>query len=112
MVLILPELRLYFYELSYILYEKGYFCFLDTSERYVEELFDDIKTNLPIKQHKPAPKYFEKYGKDMYYAGFRKNKQTTWYVFFSKYKENGDTIYLIRYIANNHTVAQYLYEIN
>jgi len=108
MVLILPEVRQYFYELSYILYEKEYFSFLDASEKYVEELVSDIETTLPIRLHKPAPKYFDKYGKGMYYASFRKNKQTTWYAFFSKYRKNRGTIYLIRYIANNHTVAQYL----
>ena len=107
-VLTLPKVRQYLEELSYILYEKGYFGFLDTSEKYVEELFDDIKKNLPTKLHKPAPKYFDKYGKNMYYASFVKNKHTTWYAFFTKYDDNGEIIYLVRYIANNHTVAQYL----
>ena len=76
MVLILPEVRQYFYELSY----------------------------------KPAPAHYDKYGKDMFYAAFTKNKRTTWYVFFTKYKENGETIYLVRYIGNNHTEAHHLYE--
>ena len=107
-VIFTPKVLLYFEELIFILYDKEYFSLLETSKRYVDELVDDILTNLPTKQHKPAPKYFDKYGKGMYYARFRKNKQTTWYAFFSKYNENGETIYLIRYIANNHTVAQYL----
>jgi len=107
-VITLPGVRQYFKELSYILYEKGYFNFLDTSEKYLEELFDDIKTTLSIRLHKPAPKYFEKYGKDMEYAVFKKNKQTSWYVFFRVYRQNGEEIYQVRYIANNHTVAQHL----
>ena len=106
-VITLPEVRQYLQELSYVLYEKGYFNFLDTSEKYIEELFDDIKTTLPIRLHKPAPKYFDKYGKDMEYAVFKKNKRTTWYVFFRIYQNYGEDIYQVRYIANNHTVAQY-----
>jgi len=107
-VLTTPEMRQYIKELSFILYQKDYFSYLDYAERYVEELFVDIKTNLPTRLHKPAPEHFDKYGKNMYYATFRKNKQTTWYAFFTKYIENGDTIYLVRYIANNHIMAQHL----
>ena len=107
-VIFTKKVLLYFEELIIILYDKEYFGLLETSKRYVDELVDDILTNLPTKQHKPAPKYFNKYGKGMYYASFKKNKRTTWYAFFCKYRENGETIYLIRYIANNHTVAQYL----
>jgi len=33
-------------------------------------LLEDIKINLPEKLHKPAPKYFDKYGKNMEYAVF------------------------------------------
>jgi len=107
-VLILPEVRQYFYELSYILYEKDYFGFIDSSEKYIEDLVTDIKTNLPTMQHKPAPKYFDRYGKGMYYAVFKKNKNTQWYVFFRIYRENRELIYQIRYIGNNHVIAQYL----
>ena len=110
MVLILPELRLYFYELSYILYEKGYFSFLESSEQYFDELIDDIKTNLPIKRHKLAPAHYNKYGKGMKYASFVKSRHTTWYAFFKTYEENGKIIYLVRYIGNNHTEAHHLYD--
>ena len=107
-VLFLPEVQEYYDNLEQILYEKEYFSFLDSSKKYVKELINDIKENLPIRQHNPAPNYFNKYGKDMEYAIFRKNKNTTWYAFFTTYRKNGETIYLVRYIANNHTVAQYL----
>jgi hypothetical protein len=109
-VLALPEVRQYLYELSLILHEKGYFSYLDSSERYVEELFTDIKMTLPNRLRRHAPPYFERYGKDMYYAIFRKNKQTQWYVFFTIYESEGkeDIIYLVRYISNNHVIAQYL----
>jgi hypothetical protein len=107
-VLTTPEVRQYLKELSYKLHEKDYFGFLEYAEKYIEELFVDITSNLPTRLHKSAPKYFDKFGKNMFYASFRKNKQTTWYAFFTKYNDNGETIYLVRYIANNHTIAHYL----
>jgi len=107
-VLITPDIYNYLDELVTVLYEKGYFGFEAFAINYVDELLDDILTNLPVKLHKPAPKYFDKYGKDLYYTTFKKNKHTTWYAFFTKYNKNGTIIYLVRYIANNHTIAQYL----
>jgi len=107
-VIILPEVLDYLDDLVITLYKKDYFGFLETASNYVKELLVDIKINLPTKQHKPAHAYFDKYGKDMEYATFKKNKRTTWFVFFEIYEDNGEIIYLVRYIANNHTVAQYL----
>ena len=107
-VILLPEILEYLEDLSTILYEKEYFGFEETSLKYVIELYDDITTNLPTKQHYSAPKYFDKYGKNMKYASFKKNKHTTWYIFFKMYKINEEEIYQVRYIANNHTIAQYL----
>ena len=107
-VVAIPEVRAYFNVLAKILYENEYFGFEESARRYVVELFNDIKKNLPTKLHKPAPEYFEKYGKKMHYAVFKKSKNTHWYVFFNKYDDRGEIIYLIRYIANNHTVAKYL----
>ena len=98
----------YLENLVVILYNKEYFGFLDASKRYVADLIDDILTTLPIRLHKPASAYFDKYGKNMKYAAFKKSKNTTWYVFFKTYQKNRETIYLVRYIANNHTIAQYL----
>jgi hypothetical protein len=107
-VLVVPEVQVYMQKLVFILFEKGYFSYEDNARKYVKELYDDFKTNLPTRSHKPAPKHFDTYGKNMKYAGFPKNKRTTWYVFFTTYMENGEEIYLVRYIANNHTIAQYL----
>ena len=107
-VIVSPKVQDYLDSLVPILYEKEYFGFVDSAITYVHELLDDIKTNLPKRLHKPAPTHFDKYGKGLYYASFRKNNQTEWYAFFSKYVEDGNTGYLVRHIANNHTVAQYL----
>jgi len=107
-VIILPKVLDYLENLVILLYEKEYFGFLEASQSYVKEMLLDVKTHLPTKQHKPAPKYFDKYGKNMEYAIFPKNRRTTWYVFFKTYERNGEKIYLVRYIANNHVIAQYL----
>ncbi|MDR2906575.1 MAG: hypothetical protein LBU91_01110 [Bacteroidales bacterium] len=107
-VLATPEVKQYLNNLIFILHKKEYFGFRESAREYVIELIKNITGSLPRHSYKSAPEYFDRYGKDMHYATFKKNKQTSWYVFFTKYLDNGETIYLIRYIANNHTVAQYL----
>jgi hypothetical protein len=107
-VILLPEVLEYLENLAEILYEKGYLSFEETATKYVLELYDEIIATLPTRPSRPAPPYFDKLGKDMYYATFRKNRQTVWYVFFTRYDADGETVYLVRHIANNHTVAQYL----
>jgi hypothetical protein len=106
-VFVLPEVRQYLDELSQILYEKNYFSFLELSEKYVEELFEDIETTIQNRPKRLAPAYFDKYGKKMFYTIFRKNKTTQWYVFFNIYETKDGLIYLIRYISNNHVVAHH-----
>ena len=107
-VIALPEVDNYLQNLITILYKKGYFGFEESAQKYVKDLYDDIETNLPTSLHRPAPNYFDKYGKNMEYAVFKKNKRTQWYVFFRIYRERGELIYQVRYIGNNYTVAQYL----
>ena len=108
-VLFLPEVQQYYDNLEQILYEKGYFSFPDSSKKYVKELVNDIKANLPVKLKKKAPEYFtDRYGEGLYYAIFPKNKRTQWYVFFRMYEKGGELYYQVRYIGNNHVIAQYL----
>ncbi|MDR1984744.1 MAG: hypothetical protein LBQ28_07975 [Prevotellaceae bacterium] len=107
-VLFLPEVRDYFKELAEILYKKDYFGFQETAIQYAEDLFYDIADTLPSRVKKIAPTHFDRYGKDMFYAVFIKNKHTQWYVFFNIYIDNGETVYLGRYISNNHVIAQLL----
>ncbi len=89
----ISEVKHYLNDLVTILYKKEYFGDEDTAHKYVDELLDDIQTNLPKRLHKPAPQYFDRYGKGLFYATFRKNKQTTWYAFFTKYQVGGDTFF-------------------
>jgi hypothetical protein len=109
-VKILPQVLDYLDKLVYILYQKQYFSYLETSLLYVDKLLQDIENDLPAKSHKPAPGYYDKYGKGLYYATFVKNKRTHWYAFFSKYVENGETFYVVCYVGYNHTEAHHLYE--
>lgn len=109
-VLFLPEVAEQFLELAEILYEKGYLGFKAVAIKYSEQLFLDIQSNLPLKVKKSAPTYFKRYGNDLFYSSFSKNKHTTWYVFFSVHEKDGDTIYLVRYLGNNHVIAHHLIE--
>ena len=108
-VLYTPEVQDFYFELERVLLEKGYFSYKETSDKYVADLFNGINNSLPNVRHRRAPEHYAKYGKDVHYAAFRKNKHTTWYAFFTKYEDKGDTIYLVRYIGNNHTEAHHLY---
>jgi hypothetical protein len=107
-VLFLPEIRDYFKELAKILHDKDYFGLEENAIEYTEDLFNSIANNLPIKHCKKAPEYFSRFGQDMYYATFKKNKNTQWYAFFNILNDEGDIIYLVRYISNNHVIAKYL----
>lgn len=107
-ILFLPEVRVYLRELSQILYDKEYFSYVESSERYVEELLKDIETTLFNRVKRSAPPYFDRYGKKMFYCTFRKNKDTHWYVFFNIYQTGNEPLAVVRYISNNHLIAQYL----
>lgn len=95
---------IYLSDLMEILYANGYFGFKDRAKKYVEELVHKIENSIDAMPKKKAPDYFSKYGDNLYYISYRKNKKTTWYFFFN-IKENG---YYIEYIGNNHIIAQYL----
>jgi len=56
-VIFLPKVRKYFDNLIPVLYEKAYFGLEETAKKYVNDLFDDVETNLPTRLHRPAPNY-------------------------------------------------------
>ena len=107
-VLFSPLVRSCFHELEEILYEKEYFGFEDSAIQYVRELIFEIRDTLPKCQKKPAPAYFNKFGKNLFYSHFRKNKATQWYVFFTLYSVNGEDVYFVQYLSNNHVISKYL----
>ena len=85
-------------ELIDILINKGYFSFYEYSVQYIEDLVFYIKNNIELQYHKKAPVYFSKYGNNLFYIIYKRNKQTTWYVLFQKTEQR----YFIRHITNNH----------
>ena len=101
------EVELYLYDLIETLYEKGYFGFMGSAQRYVRKLRAEIEKTLPIGIRKKAPEYFSRYGKNMWYIHVKMNNQTTWYAFFSI--QHND-LYIIRYITNNHVAAHLIIE--
>jgi hypothetical protein len=111
-VIALPEVRFYLTDLIRILFEKDYFSFEENAIEYVTDLVSKIEKGLPYKVKKPAPALFQRYGKDLYYSSFRKNRETTWYVFYTiHYDILTDTAtLLIRFISNNHVIGQHLFD--
>lgn len=107
-VLFLPEVSQQFIDLVGILYDKGYMSFLDQALAYSESLFREIQSSLPLKVHRKAPSWFNRFGKAMDYAVFPKNDHTTWDVFFNVYEIGGESVYLVRYMSNNHVIAHHL----
>lgn len=88
----------YLSELFDILIEKGYFSFYETSAQYIDDLANFIRENIHITPHKKAPFFFTRYGSNLFYITYQRNKQTSWYIFF----EEAHQYYLIRHITNNH----------
>jgi hypothetical protein len=103
-----PAVRVWFGELETVLYERGYFGFPESSHRYADELFRDIRDTLPTRPHRRAPARFDPEGRGVWYAAFRRSRATTWYVFFTRHDDSGgETVYIVRRIENNHTAAHY-----
>ncbi len=84
-------------ELVFVLYEKEYFSFLESSFDYVDRLVDFIEQDIATFPSKRTPDKLIKFGSN--YVYYKANKHTTWYIFFEK----KDNRYLVTYITNNHT---------
>ena len=99
--------KIYLNELFKTLYDKEYFGFEETAVNYVVTLILEMKATIHLKYRRKAPLHFSRYGKDLWYVSYPKNKRTTWYFFFTQY--SGD-IYVIRYKTNNHVSGHLLQE--
>jgi len=93
-----PPVIDYLDQLTFTLYKKGYFGFIDSAIDYIDKMIDFISKSIHTRPHKKAPAFFDVYGKNMYYITYQPNKQTTWYIFFIK----NDNRYLVKYITNNY----------
>lgn len=93
----------YLNELIEILYNKHYFSFRRYAKKYVESVVKEMEATIHIKQKYEASSHFSRYGQDLYYVAYPKNKRTTWYFFFTYHPM--EDIYFIRYISNNHVAG-------
>ena len=93
----------YLYELAKLLFDKEYFSFVETADKYIDDIVAFILKNIHTFPHKKAPAYFSKYGKKLFYISYHRNQRTTWYILFEKTNAH----FLIRYITNNHIAGQY-----
>ena len=96
---------LYLEDLTDILIEKKYLSFYESSLNYISDIKDYILNNIYTAPKHKAPPRFSRYGKNMLYITYRRNKQTTWYIFFTVH---GKDKYMVRYIINNHVSAQHI----
>lgn len=90
-------------ELNKILIENEYLSFVETSDKYIDDIVNFILSDIHTFPHRKAPDFFARYGKDLFCIFYNRNKHTTWYIFFEK----SETQFLIRHISNNHVVGQY-----
>ena len=97
----------YLQELVDILFENDYFGFREDAKEYVQRLINYIENNIFTKSKYIAPKYFNRYGKNLFYIFYKPNKRTTWFVFF----QLKDNVYLIKYITNNHVSGVHIREL-
>lgn len=93
----LPEVEDYLNDLTYLLFQKEYFGFLESSFKYVDNIVDFIEFNLSTFPAKRTPEHLLRNGS--YYIFYKANANTTWFIFFEKL----DHRYLVTYITNNHS---------
>lgn len=106
-VIALPEVREYLMELINVLYEKEYFGFEENAQKYVEELFLDIKNNLPLNLKSPHLLILTGTGKRCYIPRSGRTRLHSG-MSFQCLSKDGEITFIIRYISNNHVTAQYL----
>jgi len=100
------NVKLMFFELIDILYQKRYFSFLREAKEYVSEIERFFKIEIPnlhrLGLSKKAMPYFEKYGENLFFVAYRRTKsRTTWYAFFEIFDGN---YFKVVHITNNHTI--------
>ena len=98
------SVKFLFFELIDDLYQKEYFGFLNEAKEYVLEIEQYFKSEIPklhqLGLNKKAMPYFEKYGKDLFFASYRRTKtHTTWYAFYEIFDNR---YFKVVHIINNH----------
>lgn len=91
------DVKTYLNELIYILFDKEYFSYVDSSKKYILRLITEIKKTIHLKQKYNTPIELKQYGSN--YKKFSISKGTTWIIFYDLIKDT----YYINYITNNHS---------
>jgi hypothetical protein len=99
-VIILGELEEELFELVELFFAKGYFGFLTSAKKYIDEIVNFIY-KIPTLQKKQTCN--NRYGN--FYCSYKANSNTKWYVIFDIEAD----IFLMRYITNNHTLQYNTY---
>ncbi|GHT41586.1 hypothetical protein AGMMS49965_11600 [Bacteroidia bacterium] len=97
------DVDLYLNELAIVLFEKGYFCFPESAQAYVDGIIDFMIENIGIRPGRVAPPYFSQYGPNLEYIRYPANKHTSWYGFYQQVVNR----FYVWHITNNHVAAQY-----
>ena len=92
-----------FNDLTFKLFDREYFGFLESSENYIDRIVDFVEDNIRDFPKRKTPENLISFGTN--YIFFKINPRTTWYIFFEQQDDN----FLITYILNNHCEeAKYL----
>lgn len=86
----------YLSDLAFKLHSRDYFSYVEDAEKYVDDIYFSINTEIFKAKHNHTPYQHKKFG--TYYIIIKTNKRTAWHVYFDK----KDGVYLIKKIENNH----------
>jgi len=96
------EVRFFIQDWAFVLFEKEYFSFFETADKYVSNIIDAIYDTVACKflWRSPLQDYFKQiYGENIKYVKYNiPNSRTVWYVFF-EYSEIENAV-LILHITN------------
>lgn len=79
-----------------LLKKKIYFSYVESADKYVDFIYDQITENIHYKKHNSTLPQHKKYGD--FYIVITTNNRTAWHVFFNK----KDNRYMVNKILNNH----------
>ncbi|MCD8193403.1 MAG: hypothetical protein LUD74_02425, partial [Tannerellaceae bacterium] len=81
--------KIYLEKLVNTLYIRNYFGFKEVAKQYVQSIIKEMQETIHLKPKRRTSRHFERYGRNLYYVFYPKNKRTTWYFFFT-YHFNGN----------------------
>ncbi len=64
------ETENYLVELSWLLYEKNYFSYFESANRYVNSMLSDMEATIHLKMRRKAPACFSRYGENLWFVSY------------------------------------------